>query len=106
MISPVFDERDIRERLGSGSGHRAMIPLVQNIPGIYTDHRGENDRIALTLLDQREKLDLYRLKVQRDIAQHAKISCIPLSSASAFVSLLQSALRKEMVSLASPTPVG
>jgi hypothetical protein len=23
-----FDERDIRERLGGGSGHRVMIPLV------------------------------------------------------------------------------
>jgi hypothetical protein len=37
-----------------------MIPLVQNIPGIYRDHRGENDRIALTLLDEQEKLVFYR----------------------------------------------
>jgi hypothetical protein len=75
----VFDERDIRKRLSGGGGHGVMIPLVQNIPGIYTDHRGENDRIALTLLDEREKLDFYHLKVQRDIAPHANISCIPPS---------------------------
>ena len=60
---------------------QVIIPLVQNIPSIYANHRGENDRIALTLLDEREKLDLYRLKVQRDIAEHANISGIPPSCA-------------------------
>jgi len=56
-----------------------MIPLVQNIPGIYTDHRGENDRIALTLLDEREKPDFYHFKVRMDTAPHANTFCIPLS---------------------------
>jgi hypothetical protein len=27
LIAPVFDERDIREGLGGGVGHEAMIPL-------------------------------------------------------------------------------
>ena len=27
-ISPVFDERDIREGLGGGGGHDPMIPLL------------------------------------------------------------------------------
>lgn len=70
-IPPVFDKRHIREGLGGSSGHVAMIPLVQNIPGIYTDHRGENDQIALTLLDEREKLDFYHFKAQMDIAPYA-----------------------------------
>ena len=52
-----------------------MIPRVRSIPGIYTDHRGEHDSIALTLLDEREELHRSCLKVQRDIAivQHANI---------------------------------
>ena len=28
---PVFDKRDIREGLGGGCGHRAMIPLKEGI---------------------------------------------------------------------------
>jgi hypothetical protein len=35
----------------SGCGSRGvMIPPVKNIPGFYTDHRAEIDRIALTYL--------------------------------------------------------
>jgi len=28
MIAPVFDERDIREGLSGGGGHKVMIPLL------------------------------------------------------------------------------
>jgi hypothetical protein len=63
--------------LSGGGGHGVMIPPVQNISDIYTDHRSENDWIALTLLDEAEKLDFYHFKVRLDIAPHANISCIP-----------------------------